>query len=215
MKFPNISNVVFSIGRIENRIFRPLGTCTLLSKDSHFATAAHIINGSDKNLFIKANNFEFDQYQDTDIRKLEAFPVKVVALDPIRDTCILAVEEKVSSNLTISDTDSIVPGEAVTVLGFPHSNLGRIVLTQQTCEIGAKILLSNGGIKSKHIVLNIQTRPGQSGSPIIRNSDLSLIGILVGAYVPGNPGILLGDIDPQSLHQTTHAVSAEYLKRMI
>jgi hypothetical protein len=123
---------------------------------------------------------------------------------------------KAVSTLRVSNADVLAPGETVTVFGFPHSNLGRIVLTQQTCEVGAKILLSTNGVKSKHLVLNIQARPGQSGGPIIRNSDGSLIGLLIGAYVPTlEGGISLGGIDPQTLHQTTHAVSAEYLQEML
>ena len=42
-----------------------------------------------------------------------------------------------------------------------------------------------------------------------------VIALLVGAYVPTNEaGISLGGIDPQSLNQTTHAVSAHYLEGM-
>lgn len=215
MNFPSISNVVFSIGRLKNNVYTPLGTCTLLNSPGKLVTAAHVVNGSDENLVIKLNDFNFSDYQDIP-ESFRAAPVKILSIDPIRDTCVLEIDDKnANSNINLANSDSISPGEAVTVFGFPHSDSGRVVLTQQTCEIGAKILLNNGGIKSKHIVLNIQTRPGQSGSPVIRNSDLSLIGFVVGTYVPGPAGIILGNIDPQSLNQTTHAVSAEYLSEMI
>lgn len=211
-------NIVFSIGRLIDEIYYAAGTCTLLNKQNLLVTAAHVVNGSNENLFIRLNtNFE-SGYQDTTIQQSQLVPVKIESIDPLRDLCILSLQVDISaqSNVKLGNADSVNPGEAVTVIGFPHSNLGRIVLTQQTCEVGAKILLSSNGIKSKHLVLNIQARPGQSGGPVIRTSDGTLIGILIGAYVPTiDGGISLGGIDPQTLHQTTHAVSAGYLERMI
>ena len=71
-------------------------------------------------------------------------------------------------------------------------------------------------LKGKNIVLNIQSRPGQSGSPIVIPEKRILAGILIGSYAPKtNGGIIIGGIDPQTLHQTTHAVSVEYVKEML
>jgi S1-C subfamily serine protease len=216
MDFPLISNVVYSIGRNINNNYVPLGTCILLNKPGIFVTAAHVIQGCDKDLCIRINDSYINDYQDTLITSHTVIPAKVKAIDPLRDLCLISVDSQDCSNIQLSNTDVVRPGELVTVFGFPHSDLNRVVLTQQTCEIGAKILLSASGIKSKHVVLNIQSRPGQSGGPIIRNSDASLIGILIGAYVPSITGsISLGGIDPQTLHQTTHAVSTEYIERML
>lgn len=211
-------NVVFSIGRLIEGIFHAAGTCTLINKQNLLVTAAHVVNGSNENLFIRISNNYESGYQDTTIQQFPLVPVKIEAIDPLRDLCILSLQGNVSAQayVKLGSADDVNPGEAVTVVGFPHSNLGRIVLTQQTCEVGAKILLSSQGIKSKHLVLNIQARPGQSGGPVLRVSDGTLIGILIGAYVPTiKGGISLGGIDPQTLHQTTHAVSAGYLERML
>lgn len=214
-----LNDVVFSIGRVIDDAYHAAGTCTLINKQDLLVTAAHVVNGNDENLFIRINNNFESGYQDTTIQQHRIVPVKIEAIDPLRDVCVLSFKgEEASgrSNIKVSNADNVNPGEVVTVVGFPHSDLGRIVLTQQTCEVGAKILLSSKGIKSKHLVLNIQARPGQSGGPIIRKSDGTLVGILIGAYVPTiNGGISLGGIDPQTLHQTTHAVSAEYLERML
>ena len=90
-----------------------------------------------------------------------------------------------------------------------------MVLTRQDTEIGARVLITSGGIKAKHLVLNVQARPGQSGSPIFRTFDGQLVGVLIGSYAPGGGGgISLGGVDPHTLHQTTHAVSSEYLSKM-
>ncbi|MGG0747251.1 serine protease [Priestia megaterium] len=217
-------NHVFSIGRAVDGLYDALGTCTLIHTDDQRAllvTAAHVVNGSDENLFIRLNDNFVGGYQDTTINRLTAHSVKIVAIDPLRDVCILTFKDRVQSNSSIYlfNCENINLGEKVNVVGFPHSNLGRVVLTQQSCEVGAKILLSSNKIKSKHLVLNIQARPGQSGGPIIHITEdgrMNLIAILIGAYVPTiKGGIRLGDIDPQTLHQTTHAVSAEYLERML
>lgn len=213
-----VRNVVFSIGRLIDNTYYAAGTCTLINGQGLLVTAAHVVNGSDENLVTRLNTTYVAGYQDTTIQQSILIPVKIEAIDPLRDVCVLSFKGEAPGqpNIKVGNTDDVNPGETVTVFGFPHSNLGRIVLTQQTCEVGAKILLSSNRIKSKHLVLNSQARPGQSGGPIIRNSDGTLIGILIGPYVPTIKGsISLGGIDPQTLHQTTHAVSAEYLERML
>lgn len=216
MKFPNIDRVVFSIGRIQMGGFLPLGTCFMINKKGLFVTAAHVVTGSDKDLVLRLNTQYLDGYQIPQTEYNSTLPIKIEALDTLRDICIFSIPDPAESNMRFSNADSVDVGDSVTVFGFPHSNLGRLVLTQQTCEVGAKIWLSSGSIKSKHIVLNIQARPGQSGGPIIKNSDLSLVGILIGAFVPQQQGgISLGGIDPQTLHQTTHAVSTEYIEGML
>ena len=44
----------------------------------------------------------------------------------------------------------------------------------------------------------------------------AIAGILIGSYAPQvNGSISIGGIDPQTLHQTTHAISAEYIKEML
>lgn len=215
--FSNMDKVVYLVGRLQGETIIPLGTCFLTQKPGVFATCAHIVKGSDQNLGIVIQNNVSNGYQDTtSTQNIQFLPVKINTIDPLRDLCTLKGDIPNTSNLRISNTDVIKPGEMVIVFGYPHANTGRTVLTQQTTEVGAKIILSSGMVKSKHIVLNIQARPGQSGGPIIRNSDLSLVGILIGAYVPkSGGGISVGGIDPQTLHQTTHAISAEYLVRLL
>ncbi|MFJ7371947.1 serine protease [Lysinibacillus capsici] len=169
-------------------------------------------------MVIKLNDNFISGYQDSDNTNLKIAEVKIVMIDPIVDICVLKLitPSNVKSNLRIGNTDTLSVGEKVPIIGFPHSDLGRVVLTQQTTEVGAKILLNNSGAKTKHLVLNIQARPGQSGSPVLNLKDSSLVGILIGPYVPTlSGGISIGGIDPQTLHQTTHVVSTEYLQRVM
>jgi hypothetical protein len=117
--------------------------------------------------------------------------------------------------LIIAGADGAPVGTQISSFGFPHADHGRMVLTRQDTEIGARVLITSGGVKAKHLVLNVQARPGQSGSPIFRTADGQLVGVLIGSYAPGGGGrISLGGVDPHTLHQTTHAVSAEYLSKM-
>ncbi len=217
MPFSLIGRVVFAVGRITPKGVSLLGTAFLLPKAGKFVTASHVTSQDDTNLVIILSKVEsLSEYQDTTNTAVQQMPVKIEATDPFRDLCILSAEIDASSNINIAGTDHVDIGENVATFGFPHADFGRMVLTQQITEIGARVLIEASGIKSKHVVLNIQTRPGQSGSPIFRMQDLSLIAVLIGSYAPGGGGgISLGGVDPHTLHQTTHAISAEYLLGMI
>jgi ABC-type transport system involved in cytochrome bd biosynthesis fused ATPase/permease subunit len=90
-----------------------------------------------------------------------------------------------------------------------------MVLTLQPAIVGARILIASDGVKTKNIVINTQARSGQSGGPVFDAPKSSVVAVLLGSYAPEGGGMRLGDIDPQTLHQTTHAISAEYLKGML
>lgn len=215
MYYTDISKVVYPIARVENNTFCLLGTCFLGYKEGVFISTAHEVIGNENNLAVVLNDLEtIQEFQDTSVNNRRLVPVKIIDIDPIHDICILKSEMQISSKLNITSLNTLSVGEEVSVFGYPHCNYGRMVLTQQNANVGAKILIERSGIKMKNIVLNIQARPGQSGSPIIRN--LEIVGMLIGPYVPSSSGgISLGGIDPQTLHQTTHAVSAEYIMEMM
>jgi hypothetical protein len=110
----------------------------------------------------------------------------------------------------------VLPGHPVVTLGYPHSDHGRFVLTRQDTQVGARILITTKNIVTKHIVLNVQARPGQSGSPVFAGGLDHIVALVVGSYAPGGGGgVIVGGIDPQTLHQTTHAISSEYLAQML
>jgi len=140
------------------------------------------------------------------------------AADPIHDLCILQLPSSVSISFdyTLSSSDAVPPGTPVVTFGFPHANFGRMVLTQQIVHVGARILIEAEGQKSKHIILNTQTREGQSGGPVFDAALRSVVAVVRGSYAPGGGGnIIIGGVDPATLHQTTHAISAEYLLGMV
>lgn len=194
-----------------------LGTCFLVNRPNTIVTAAHVTGNDDNNLVICLPKAEVDGYQDTSDSRVRSIPARIIKTDPIHDICILEANlSGLRSSLDILGSDSIHPCEKITIVGYPHCTQGRDVLTCQDATVGAKILIDSCGIKSKHIVINIQTRDGQSGSPVFRDSDSKLIAMIIGSYAPGgSSGISLGGIDPQTLHQTTHAVSSEDINRML
>lgn len=211
-------NVVFAVGRIETNGVSLLGTATLLNSPGKFVTAAHVTNKDEQNLVvvIKPNHLLVNDYQDTSDSQVEIISVRIEAIDPFTDLCILSAEIDAFSNVSIGSTDFLNLGSVVDIFGYPHADHGRLVLTQQRTEIGARILIKNGIVKTKHVVLNTQARPGQSGSPIFSAHTTFIVAILIGSYAPDGGGrISLGGVDPHTLHQTTHAVSVEYVKEML
>lgn len=213
-----MNNIIFSVGRITPNGVSLLGSAFLLNKSGVFATASHVTNNDDKNLVIILNDINnLHDYQDTTISEIRYINVAIEEVDPFSDLCLLKSKDiTYSSNIEIGSADECAVGDSVAIWGFPHADQGRRVLTEQITQIGAKVLIGNDGMKTKHLILNVQARPGQSGGAIFNMRTNKLVGVLIGSYAPASGGgISLGGVDPQTLHQTTHAVSAEYIKEMI
>lgn len=214
--FSAIPNLVFALGKNSPGGVQLLGTAFALNKPGLFATASHVAGTEGQNLVLAFKGLAaVHDYQDTGDTSIQTFPVQIHALDPFHDLAVLKADVNATPNVVVGGADDAPVGTEIAIFGFPHADHGRMVLTQQDAAIGARVLIASGGIKAKHLVLNTQARPGQSGSPIFRRSDGRLVGVLVGSYAPGGGGgISLGGVDPHTLHQTTHAVSSEYLSKM-
>lgn len=215
----HIGRVVLPLGRIGNGgAIQPLGTCFAVGPRK-FATAAHVTGPSDEGLlaiFGRADSLA--DYQDTTNQHVNGVSLKIINYNPIHDIVILefsAPQNLMTFVYRLASSDMIAPGAPVQSLGYPHADHGRLVLTQQSSMVGARILLGVDTLKIKHVVLNTQTRPGQSGGPVFSADGQFVCAMIVGGYAPGGGGISLGGIDPQTLHQTTHAVSAEYIAGLL
>jgi len=207
--------VVVAIGRKSADGVTLLGTAFGV-RDGLIATAAHVVGHSDRDLVaVLPMTVDPFGYQDTTIQQVQTTPVTIVAFDPVKDLAILQLPSLILQNKPeLASADNSAPGEFVLALGYPHADVGRLVLTQHSAVVGAKVLLGSSSCKIKHLVLNIHARPGQSGSPVMGKD--RVVAVLTGAFRPqGAGGIIVGGIDPATLHQTTHAVSAEYIEAML
>lgn len=194
----------------------PLGTAFALG-GRRVATALHVVGVGAQELQLIFARGDFQGYQDTNGNQVNFTTAKVVEADPVHDLAILELAQNVDVTVpwTLGSTDDVSPGDWLVSLGFPHTDSGRVVLTRQDATVGAKVLLENQGQKNKHIVINALLRPGQSGGPVMKG-DGRVVAVMVGAYAPGGGGFIsIGGVDPAALHQTSHAISAEYISEML
>lgn len=210
------SQAVYALGRLGPSGLILTGTAFAVGA-RRIATAYHVVGSDDRNLAMVLPRIgSLSDYQDTAETSITTIALTMVAVDPVRDLCILEVPPDTSLPYiqTLSSTDIAAPGAAIVTFGFPHANFGRMVLTQHNTHVGARVLIESQGQKSKHLVLNTQAREGQSGGPVFLADQV--VAVLLGSYAPGGGGgISLGGVDPATLHQTTHAISAEYLGPML
>lgn len=211
------TQLVYVIGRVTPTNVEMLGTGFLVSADGLIATTHHVVGSAGANLVILAPNInDINAFQDLGDTRCQAIPVSIREIDPIRDLALLKADITFSGiipQLGSFDGDNV--GEEIGIFGFPHCVEGRRAFTFQKAELGAKVLIEANGIKTKHAVINTQSRPGQSGSAVFSFKKKSISGVLVGAWIPGGGGISLGGINPRELHQTTHCISAEYIRGML
>lgn len=216
---PRIGHVVLAIGRKQpGQAIKLMGTCFAVG-GRKLATAAHVTGPIDAGLVAILGRFsDISDYQDTTDTAVKCVDLKLAAYDPINDVSILEVDPGSSFSFayTLGSSDDVKTGEAVANLGFPHADHGRLVLTRQSSLVGARVLLGGHGVKTKALVLNTQTRPGQSGGPVFSADGRRAVAMITGGYAPAQSGsVSLGGIDPQSLHQTTHAISMDYVKDLL
>lgn len=211
------SQIVVPVGRVTPQGVSMLGTAFFIKKDGFLITPSHVINNNDKELVILMPHLvDFNQYQDLSDTSCQMIAAEIFEIDPIRDLAILKLKDngKYNGDLPeIGSLDEVSVGNRVQIFGYPHCTEGRRVLTYQSTDIGAKILISSNNIKSKHAVLNIQSRPGQSGSLIFSKDSNKIVGILIGTYAP-QFSVIVGGINPAELNQTTQIISAEYIQGM-
>jgi S1-C subfamily serine protease len=212
-----LSGGVYVLARVQPPNAGLIGTAFLVN--GKIVTAHHLIGGNDQDVAVIVPRIpRLSNYQDTSDSAVNVSPLRIVADDPIHDLTVLEVSNGpgLSGGFAVGGTDQAMVGGDLYTLGYPHAPNGRMVLTLIRTEVGARILVDSTGIKTKHIILNTQARPGQSGSPVILRATGVAIAMIIGSYAPvGQGSLMIGNVDPATLHQTTHAVSLEYLKGLV
>lgn len=214
MNLDILHKAVYPIGRITPQGAKLLGTCFALNKPGLFATSLHVTDQNDTGLAMFVWDTEGINSYQFPINEFRFANVKIIAADPISDLCIIQVPGDQRLDVKITGSDQCKVLDSVNVVGYPHATDGRNILTIQKAHIGAKIKMPVAGLPVKHLVLNMQTRPGQSGSPVF-NDDSTLIGVISGAYTSPASGIIIDGLNPGAINQTTYAVSSEYLLPML
>lgn len=216
--FNQLSMPVFPIGIAGPGGVNLLGTVFAVTKTIG-VTAAHVVGTADANLsVVLPRHRSLGDYQDTTDLQISTVRCKIAAYDAIRDLALVELLDngEFGSSLQLATSDDVAVGGSVTTFGYPHAPEGRMVQTAQTTWIGARILMGTAALKTKQVVLNVQARPGQSGSPVIDMGTKRAVAVVLGGWMPpGGSGIRLGNIDPITLHQTTHAISCEYVQEML
>lgn len=193
---------------------RPLGSGFVVTKDK-IVTACHVVKNSQVLCVIPSNDIDIHNYQSTKIPAMLCGYVTVEEANTMNDLCILKMQDgSFSGELpVISSLDNVRIGQRLGMWGFPHCTLGRRLLTYQEMEVGAKMLMGSD-IQYKYATINIQTRPGQSGSLIAIPETGEIVGILLGTYAPPS-GVIIAGINPFELNQSSYCISAEYIKEML
>ncbi len=210
-------NFALTIGRITPQGVNMLGTGLLLTGQGLIATTHHVIGNDASNLVaLLPRTGDANDFQDLSDTQCQMANATVSEIDPVRDIAVIKTDLQYPGDLPqLGSFDSSKIGDSVNIFGYPHCTHGRRAFTLQVTEIGAKVFMDNHGIKSKHAVINVQARPGQSGSPVVDPSSGTVLGMVIGAWVPNQGGIRLGDINPYELHQTTHCISAHHIREML
>jgi hypothetical protein len=207
----------FVLGHLnrETKKVSMLGSCFLV-KNGTIVTSTHVVGNYTSDLVvIFPKILEINTYQDTSDTDCQLVNAEVISQNPFSDIAILKADLNYSGNIIpLGSFDDANVLETLWIFGFPHCVEGRNVFTAQQAELGAKILLTSNSIKSKYGVINIQSRPGQSGSIVFSPTKNKIVGMLIGAYAI-NSGISLGGINPRELNQTTQCISAEYISEML
>lgn len=215
VNYAQLTLVVGYCDRSRNSI-KMLGTGFVISNDGKLATARHVIGShTDDIVILMPHLWDINSYQDMADHRCLYYDATIIEVNPITDLCILKINPHVTGTLpSLASTDDVCIGERIGIYGFPHCVTGPRVLTYQEADVGAKVLMETNSVKIKHAILNIQTRPGQSGSVVINRLSGSIVGLLIGTYAAAS-GIDIGGINPQELNQTSYCISAQYIQEMV
>lgn len=150
--------------------------CSYIASGSGFfvshdlvVTNAHVVAGmKDPEVFTNSNL---------------TFSAKAVVFDPDNDVAILKIDSPDRIPVPLADYEPPV-GEGVVALGFPeagpyHASPGKVTMV---LNARGESIYGKATSLQKHIVLDIQVRPGNSGGPVV-DRDGAVVGIVTAKSV--------------------------------
>jgi len=207
-----------AVGTLTNGHTQLLGSGFFL-KNEYYATALHAVKNLPNLKVIPAPNVNSSGYQNFTDRS-HVFDAVIHSVNPLIDIAILKVAGAFSNqnpSFGLAGLDYLRSPAALLLSGYPHCVMGRFVHTFKDTVLGAKIERLYFGTPVRQGVLNIMTRPGESGSMVVDMKNRNVVGMLVGAWVPqGSEGaVTIGGIDPQTLHATSLCVSLHHITELL
>ncbi|RIK06397.1 MAG: hypothetical protein DCC49_11550 [Acidobacteria bacterium] len=112
-----------------------------------------------------------------------SYSAKAVVFDPDNDVAILKIDSPDRIPVPLADYEPPV-GEGVVALGFPeagpyHASPGKVTMV---LNAEGESIYGKATSRQKHIVLDIQVRPGNSGGPVV-DRDGVVVGIITAKSV--------------------------------
>ena len=203
------------LGRMEGQSVILLGSSFVVEGD-RLITAAHVVGAGRDLVAVLPRTASLNDYQDTTTNQIQTVPVEVIRVCPFRDVAVLKLVGVTDAGLwTLESADGVPVGEAVDTVSFPHAPDGRFVMTHHRSHIGAKFIAGTEAGNFKHLILNLQARPGQSGAPVIRLSNQRVVGMLIGGYRPPGSWVEVAGVNPSTLHQTTYILAVDHIMELL
>ncbi len=140
-------------------------------------TCAHVvtpaISKGQAKITIKVNNKQYNG--------------KLIAYDQSIDTAVLAIDQEgyqFRDYLKLGDSDKAIPGEDIVIIGTP---LGFENIVGKGIVSSTPINYNEGGININYLFVSASVAPGNSGGPVLRAEDNSVIGIAAATITSEDP----------------------------
>ena len=163
--------------------FKRLGSGTgfFVSSEGHIVTNHHVADAGKVLLIVTNQN--------------EVLPARVLVKDPLNDIAIIKVDKN-SKPLKVATTTDLMKGHEALTIGFPMTP---VMGYEPKATFGRINSLSGMYGDKRHIQMDVQIQPGNSGGPLITTSG-QVIGVTSEILAGGTP-------EPQNVN---YSVKSEY-----
>lgn len=182
-------------------------------------TTLHALgNGSEFAVGVPPHGGDVSVPQRYPILSVPAIPSKLVICEPLLDLAILLAphnEQQPAVPRYISRPNEIRVGEQMLIVGYPYIILDSFLETVEFCRVSAlgQRLVSTT-VHRHEFIISHQAHLGSSGSPVIRERDGTVCGVLRGSLAPPS-GISIGQIPIGGDSTVTYVTSAHIIPELL